>query len=72
MMRFFNGSNRDREENTRLLGINRPLAGCAAQQQFGDQRMLMNLGQIQGLQPGGESLPAQLPCRLQTGLLALL
>ncbi len=72
VVRFLNGSDRHREENARLLDESRPLPRSAARQQFGDQCLFMNLRQIQRLQPGGESLPAQFSRRLHFCVLALL
>ena len=48
------------------------LPAGTARQQFGDQSLLVELGQIQRLQPGGQRLAAHAARRLQAGLPALL
>lgn len=72
MMRFFDGGDGDRKENARLLDEAGPLPNRAVRQQFGDQRLFMNFGQIQGLQLCGERFAAQFSCRPQICWLAWL
>ena len=71
-MRFLDRGDRLGKENSRLLDERGALAGRAARQHPGDQDLLVELGQVQRLQPGGQRLAAQSPRRLQARLRTLL
>jgi hypothetical protein len=65
-MRFLNRGDRHGKENPRLLDERGAFAGRAIRQHFRDQDLLVELGQVQRLQPGGQRLPPRprAGCRL--------
>ena len=69
-MRFLDRGDRFGKENPRLLDERGAFAGPAARQQFGHQGLLVQFGQVQRLQAGGQRLAAQSARRLQIRLLA--
>ena len=64
-MRFLDRGDRHGKENPRLLDERGAFAGRAARQHFRDQDLLVELGQVQRLQSGGQRLAAQPARRLQ-------
>ena len=71
-MRFLDRGDRHGKENSRLLDERGAFAGRTARQHFGDQDLLVELGQVQRLQSGGQRLVAQPARRFQPGVAALL
>ena len=71
-MRCLDRRDRLGKENPRLLDERGAFAGRAARQHFRDQRLLVELGQVQRLQSGGQRLASQSSRRLQARRLALL
>ncbi len=71
-MRLLNRRDRHGKENSRLLDERGAFACRAARQHFRDQDLLVQLGQVQRLQSGGQRLTAQPARRLQARLPALL
>ena len=71
-MRFFEGGDRHGKEQARLPDHDGVLAGRTGRQQFGDERLFMNPGEVERLQSGGQGLPAQASRCFHLCLLALL
>ena len=59
-MRFLDRGDRHGKENSRLFDERGAFAGRAARQYFRDQDLLVEFGQVQRLQPGGQRLAAQI------------
>ena len=70
-MGFLNRGDRRGKENPRLLDERGALAGRAARQDFRDQGLLVQLGQVQRLKSGRQGLAPQSSRRLQARLAAL-